>query len=56
MASVGARVAGVVLSAVCRSSGEVRAADGGGPMREDGVRRSGSFRGAWGTDSGAQLG
>jgi hypothetical protein len=48
MASVGAGVARVGLPAVRRSSGEVRAVGGGGLVRETGVGRSGSFKGAMG--------
>jgi hypothetical protein len=56
MASVGAGMAGVGLSVVSRSFGKVRAVCCGGPTREGGVGRSGSFRGPWGTDSGARQG
>jgi hypothetical protein len=40
--SVGAGVAGVGLPALSRSSGEVRAVGGGGPVREGGVGKLGS--------------
>jgi hypothetical protein len=39
--SVGARVAGVGLTVVSRSSSKVRAMGGGGPVREGGVGKSG---------------
>jgi hypothetical protein len=46
--SVGAGVAGGGLPAVSRSSGEVRAVGGHALVREDGMGRSGSFRGRLG--------